>query len=197
MTEAGERTALSSWAARQLEQGKHVYAVADAARNRDMAFDARDRYGLTIRWLFSDNVSNNMADVAPYLIEVEFKSGRDGHGYLKQWSVQQGRSIGILLLTAADAGLTWRHLRQVFVVTDEARRSYYFRFYDPRVLRTFLPACSGAEAREFFGPIEQILVEGEPASRLLGCRLNGDAVTMDEWQPFVRAGRAVMRRKRR
>ncbi len=197
MTEAGERTALSSWAARQLEQGKHVYAVADAARNRDMAFDARDRYGLNIRWLFSDNVSNNMAEVAPYLVDIAFSPEQNGHGYLKQWSAHQGRSIGILLLTTADAGLTWRHLRQVFVVTDEARRSYYFRFYDPRVLRTFLPACSGAEAREFFGPVEQILVEAESASRLLGCRWNGDGVTMDEWQPFVRAGRAVGKRNRR
>jgi hypothetical protein len=29
----------------------------------------------------------------------------------------------------------------------------YFRFYDPRVLATFLSSCSSAELFEFFGPV--------------------------------------------
>ena len=30
-----------------------------------------------------------------------------------------------------------------------------FRFYDPRILRAFLPACTSDELRSFFGPVQR------------------------------------------
>jgi len=36
-----------------------------------------------------------------------------------------------------------------------------FRFYDPRVLRVFLPTCTSKEVLEFFGPITRYVLEGE------------------------------------
>ncbi|MCF6281484.1 MAG: DUF4123 domain-containing protein [Candidatus Polarisedimenticolaceae bacterium] len=42
-----------------------------------------------------------------------------------------------------------------------------FRFYDPRVLRLYLPTCTGNEAKQFFGPIPQIIVEAENSTCLL------------------------------
>ncbi len=38
---------------------------------------------------------------------------------------------------------------------------FYFRFYDPRVLKTFLPRCDNQHIEEFFGPIKFIFVEGD------------------------------------
>ena len=37
----------------------------------------------------------------------------------------------------------------------------YFRFYDPRVLRIFLPTCDAAQLKEFFGPVAHFICEDE------------------------------------
>jgi hypothetical protein len=40
-------------------------------------------------------------------------------------------------------------------------KQVYFRFYDPRVLRVYLPTCTVEEMRTFFGPIKCFLTEGD------------------------------------
>ena len=36
----------------------------------------------------------------------------------------------------------------------------YFRWYDPRVLREYLPTCNAEELRTIFGSIDAFIVEG-------------------------------------
>jgi hypothetical protein len=43
----------------------------------------------------------------------------------------------------------------------------YFRFYDPRVMRVFLPACTPEDTTQFFGPIQNYLVEDRTPEQLL------------------------------
>ena len=45
-----------------------------------------------------------------------------------------------------------------------------FRFYDPRVLRVFLPGCTPKESAQFFGPIKRYFFEGEDPSEVLEYR---------------------------
>ena len=47
------------------------------------------------------------------------------------------------------------------LVKTEDGEELYFRFYDPRVLRIFLPTCDESQIRELFGPIEYFLMEDE------------------------------------
>jgi hypothetical protein len=37
----------------------------------------------------------------------------------------------------------------------------YFRFYDPAVLRVFLPASTVLQRAELFGAVEEFIFEGE------------------------------------
>jgi hypothetical protein len=46
-----------------------------------------------------------------------------------------------------------------------------FRFYDPRVLRRFLPTCNPAEMKVFFGEVETLFAESELSGKLLSFRL--------------------------
>ena len=39
-----------------------------------------------------------------------------------------------------------------------------FRYYDPRVLRVFLPAFSAADAADFFGPVAAFAAESDDPS---------------------------------
>ena len=62
-----------------------------------------------------------------------------------------------------------RHFRQFLRVRDEAGREFFFRFYDPRVLRVYLPTCNSEELRTFFGPVELFSMEGERRTRCWSC----------------------------
>ena len=42
----------------------------------------------------------------------------------------------------------------------------YFRYYDPRVLRVYLPTCDADELRTLFGPISRLLCEDEEGGLL-------------------------------
>jgi len=59
------------------------------------------------------------------------------------------------------------------MVHDEAGKPLYFRFYDPRVLRTYLPTCNASELAQIFGPVECYVQEGEDPGVLLRFRQAG------------------------
>src|SRR5436305_10083170 len=54
-----------------------------------------------------------------------------------------------------------KHFRKFLLVKTEDGKELYFRFYDPRVLRIFLPTCDVAQLKEFFGPVEKFICEDE------------------------------------
>jgi hypothetical protein len=53
------------------------------------------------------------------------------------------------------------------MVENPDGKEVFFRFYDPRILRRFLPVCTPAETRQFFGPVMQFWVEDEKPEFLL------------------------------
>ena len=97
-----------------------------------------------------------MAEVAPYLIKLEFDSRFSNDFVRDGWSA----NWGILLTSSVELPAVWRHLRQHTLVYGPELEPMYFRFYDPRVLRMFLPTCEEAQLVEFFGEIDFIFSEG-------------------------------------
>ena len=92
---------------------------------------------------------------APHLLRI----GR-GHAYTEQLFQMGWRSAwGFLFASAADPKVLRRHLRRFLRVRTEAGRILAFRYYDPRVLRVYLPTCTPEEVRALFGPIDAIVVE--------------------------------------
>ena len=59
---------------------------------------------------------------------------------------------------------------------DEAGRRLIFRYYDPRVLRVYLPTCWPAELETVFGPVDCFLTEGESAAEVIEFRRSGGAL---------------------
>jgi len=77
-------------------------------------------------------------------------------------------------------------LREFLRVRDESGKRLIFRYYDPRVLRVYLPTCWPAELDTFFGPISAFITEGEDPGEILEFRnqhgtlasaMNGSQVT--------------------
>lgn len=113
--------------------------------------------------LLPGELEPDLASAAPYLAEVPPLSPFAGQ-FLSEGL---GRHWGILV--AADAPLrTLRmHLRKFLSVWDPDGRPLYFRYYDPRVLRTYLPTCTSEELGAFFGPVAALYAEDAAAATLL------------------------------
>ena len=100
--------------------------------------------------------------MAPYLVPIDPESG-----YLENWTRRWGRNAGILVTSVADLDTLYAHLRDIFVAKDEDEREYFFRFYDPRVLRSYFTSCTPEERRYLFGPIRAFLLEGANPNELV------------------------------
>jgi hypothetical protein len=101
--------------------------------------------------------------VAPYLVRLEY-GYRDTYKFLERgW----GNSWGVLLRCDTRLERLRTHLRHLLTVRDPAGRRLLFRYYDPRVLRLYLPSCLDPELRELFGPVECFWCEGESPGNLL------------------------------
>lgn len=181
-TKTRSGAALHALVSRHLHGDQRLYGIADSARDAELASYAFRVYMEERRWLFEDYAAPHMGPVAPYLVSIAYRAQypyrRSDH--LDVWADRLGTNAGILLLTRADPKPLWRHLRAMFRVRDEAGEEFYFRYYDPRVLRVYLPTCNAEETRLFFGPVETFLVESETPGRLLVCRPGRTGVKIEE-----------------
>jgi pSer/pThr/pTyr-binding forkhead associated (FHA) protein len=135
-----------------------LYAIVDGAQAFELAFAAR-LMGHELYTLFSGELAESAAHVGPCLVAIGEPSA-----LLQQWVEKMGSNAGVLFESTAEVDRLCAHLRTIFVATDEEGQEYFFRFYDPRVLRAFLPTCRLDELREFFGPIDSWIAETRDGS---------------------------------
>lgn len=93
-------------------------------------------------------------DIAPYLVQVDEA--------LLNWI---GKTLwddpwGVFAVAKTGLHELRRHFRRFLLVQDPEGKQMYFRFYDPRVLTTFLDNCDAGEAEQFFGPVAAYGVRG-------------------------------------
>ena len=98
--------------------------------------------------------------IAPYLVQVDEP--------LLDWIVEalSGTPWGILAFAATDLDSLRKHFRRFLKVEGPDGQKLYFRFYDPRVLPTFLNSCGPEEAIRFFGPVDTYLVFNDDSQLL-------------------------------
>lgn len=96
-----------------------------------------------------------LRDVAPYMYTTD--------SLLLQWMFTNGweNSWGVLVLAKANFAACLTHFCKFLMVKTEAGEEFYFRFYDPRVLKIFLPTCDKDQIIDFFGPVEKFILEGD------------------------------------
>jgi len=95
--------------------------------------------------------------LAPYLFRFENQGEFNNYFIEKGW----GDSWGILISTKVTFDELYNHFKRFLMVKTDDGLQLFFRFYDPRVLRIFLPTCDTKQLKEFFGPIQSFLLEDE------------------------------------
>ena len=103
-----------------------------------------------------------LSHVAPYLVKLSPESTFLEPLVKEGW----GKSWGVYLTCASEFHEVRHHLRHFLQVRLPDGEQVYFRYYDPRVLRIYLPTCVGPEADQFFGPIKRYVTEGEDPTEL-------------------------------
>jgi hypothetical protein len=124
--------------------------------------------------LYRGELEPDMAAVAPYLVKLEYD-----HPFTELVCEQGwGNHWGIFVLPPAEVDIRMlrNHFRRFLMVYGPDGKLMYFRYYDPRVLRVYLPTCNAEETKIVFGPISCYVLEDEEASLLLRLSSDGEKV---------------------
>lgn len=150
-------------------QSAPFYALLDTARDNEI-LPLLCESGCEYECLYGGTLAATMSDYAPYLVAVLNTSPFLRTLIQRGW----GESWGIFLTTDVELNVLRRHLRRFLSVKLPDGRQVLFRFYDPRVLRTFLPTCNGEELQRFFGPIDAYYLESGTGDAVISYGITAD-----------------------
>ena len=150
------------WPAGDDEQ---TFALLDGARDPDV-LPTIVASGLPSQCLYVGDLHPSLARVAPYVVRLARTAPATQDLLQRAW----GESWGVFLRAPVGLGALHRHFRKLLRVQDARGRRMLFRFYDPRVLRMYLPTCLPAELDAVFGPVERFVIEGDASARILEFR---------------------------
>lgn len=150
------------WPSNLSSQHWRVFAILDGARDQQI-YPLISNSKRPYVCLYLDPLTDKLRAAAPYLIEL------DEHFTRVLLQKGWGASWGIYLAGHSAVALnTLRHqYRKINRVTGPAGKRLFFRYYDPRVLRVYLPTCYLAELQYFFDPVTDIFMEGDTVQSLL------------------------------
>ena len=128
-------------------EGK-VYAILDACDEPEVQRKVADSKPDQVKCLYRGGDDPETLAVAPYLAhltadEIDWVSQ-------KLWE----RFWGIFVIAESNIKILRAHFRKFLMVDLENEGAVYFRYYDPRVLETFLPTCEEEQLQKFFGPVD-------------------------------------------
>lgn len=139
-----------------------TYSILDAARIFG-ELNTAQKLQSNFLSLYKGRSEELLTTVAPYLFP--YKNSSEFGNWLmdRGW----GNAWGIFIVSKSTMEELHKHFRKFLMVQTEQGQELYFRFYDPRVLRIFLPTCDTTQLRDFFGPIQSFIVEDVDPNRLL------------------------------
>jgi hypothetical protein len=130
------------------------YLLLDAAKMENSISDAFQLNPAYVS-LYKGESEADLKMVAPYLFTFDYNS------IFANWYLNKGlyNSWGVLLKSDFSIEVLQKHFRKFLMVSIENIGEHYFRFYDPRVLRIFLPTCSPDQIFELFQTIDYYMIE--------------------------------------
>lgn len=149
-----------------------VFAILDGARD-ERIYPRVTESALEHCCLYRGELEPDLAAAAPYLVQL------DPDAPFTTWLIAQGwgDSWGVFAKAPATLPELRRHFRRFLMVYDPDGKPLYFRYYDPRVLRVYLPTCNAGELQIVFGPVSRYVSESEEPAALLEFGFTGSKLT--------------------
>jgi hypothetical protein len=157
----------------------NVFAVLDGASIPDL-LDQLYKQQPEHVCLYRGELEPDMAEVAPYLVRLDPDSD------FTDWLIEKGwgQHWGIFALSNESLSAMRNHFRTFLIVYTPENKPVNFRYYDPRVMRLYLPTCNAEELATVFGPVEAFLLEGEDAKTALRFRSNSGVLQQEKLTPM-------------
>jgi len=154
-----------------------AYAILDGASVPDLP-RILERFEVEAECLFRGELESDVALAAPYLMALQpdepFTEWLLQEGWGQHWGIFAVSKIGLRELRM--------HLRTLLKVYGPDMKPLYFRYYDPRVLRVYLPTCNEKELQAIFGPVLRYLMEDEDPATLLKFWIEGTRIKSEQFQ---------------
>lgn len=134
---------------------KYVYAIVDGSRQPMVIPAALDAYSSNFRCLYSGNALAEFGDNAAWVVELKL-----GESTLN-WLVTHGlnRRWAIFATSQLEISAFIRHLKKFTVTVGPDGRTLFFRFYDPHVLRQYLPVFDERQTQLLFSGVGDLFLE--------------------------------------
>ncbi|MBG3129413.1 DUF4123 domain-containing protein [Proteus mirabilis] len=127
------------------------YAIVDSASEPKL-FSMLEKFNPPSCNLYSEPISPEVAELAPYLIEVTDE--------VQKWLSEQKTPWGIYVYTKITMRELRQHLRKyLMVMIPEQEKPVFWRFYDPRNIWFVLNILDNWKLHVFLGPINKIGTE--------------------------------------
>lgn len=147
----------------------NVFAILDGAaipKLLDELYELQSEFVC----LYRGELEPDIAQVAPYLVQL------DEEPHFTEWLLEEGwgKNWGIFAQSDASLRTMRRHLRSFLTVYDDEGKPMLFRYYDPRVLRVYLPTCNAEELKTVFGPVNAYWVEDKDPAKMLRFKVESE-----------------------
>jgi hypothetical protein len=142
-----------------------LYALLDACDEPSVPVRC-DELSTRAVSLYRGEAETNYRNIAPYLAQISI------HEF--EWILTElwPNHWGYFVIARSDLSTLRTHFRRYLTVKLPDGKKVLFRFYDPRVLKTFLASSQPQEIRDFFGP-----------ARAFGVSSPGQIETVSLWLP--------------
>ncbi len=178
---AGEPAAIHTRVIQELRrQPEPLYALLDAARD-PLILARLVHSGEEYQSLYEGPQGEAMAAFGPFLVKLPKESPFLETLVREAW----GKSWGVYLTCAQPFQEVRKHFRRFLTVELEGHGQVYFRYYDPRVLRFFLPTFTPPQVKELFGPVRAYLMEANGPETLLQFTLSPQRGAIQEPVPMA------------
>ncbi len=148
----------------------NMWAVLDGAKD-ERIYNLVSRCYLDKCCLFAGELSPELERAAPHLVQISPRDSVSDSLLTLGW----GRAWGIFIQSDDSIRTLRRHLRTLLRVKDESGRYLLFRYYDPRVLRIYLPTCLDLELKSMFGSsIARFCMESEDSDSIISFELDSN-----------------------
>jgi hypothetical protein len=166
-----DQTLVQAFQRRLSESRQRLYAVLDGASIPNLLAMLSEQVTSHV-CLLPGELDAELARAAPYLVQLDAQSPL-AERFLTEGL---GSHWGILAVSEAHLRTLRMHFRRLLSVWDPDGKPLFFRYYDPRVLRIYLPTCNPDELQSLFGPVTAYFAEAEGGSGLLRLTLGADGL---------------------
>ena len=152
-----------------------LYAILDGVMVPGLP-DRLYRSALTYECLLAGDLTPAMVHAAPYFVYLPPDND------LADWILTNGfgKNWGIFAHSQSSVVDVRTHLRNLLTAYTEDGNPMMFRYYDPRILRTFLPTCNGGQLKALFGKVDAFFSEDESRQNLVRFQIEANKLKQSQ-----------------